>query len=241
MSDTSPATRHTDSSDNVRDGGTLRARQSRGFGKRPSLPPMPPPLPSASPAQHQPTEAPVENRRPWPLDARPSAQRDRPTQDATDTTVHNSAAQSPHEEPTHVDPYHVSGRRRGSGAFSAFGYAAIGFIAGAAFWHAIGFWTLVHDAVFSGPRMQAGTQRPQYANRPPVVRAFDEEVLRYANDPETRLSPSRIVTGSIKKPVAAPQPRPAKSQQAAEFNTQVFKIEPEISWQPAVKKAASAQ
>lgn len=238
MSDTSPATRHTERSDNVRDGGASKARQSRGFGNRPSPPPMPPPLPSASQAKHQPINTPVENRRPWPLDARPSAHRGRLTQGATDTIA---APPSAHEEPNHVDPNHVSSRRRGSGAFGAFGYTAIGFIAGAAFWHAIGFWTLVHDAVFSGPRMQASTQRPQYANRPPVVRAFDEEVLRYANDPETRLSPSRIVTGSIKKPVAAPQPRPAKSQQAADFNTQVLKIEPEISWQPAVKKAASAQ
>ncbi len=235
MSDYSPADRPPGSPATGWEGSTAGPRQNQGFGKRTSLNSTPPPLPSqdSPPLQHNApaSAANPARRKPWPLQTPPpSVQHERTAERGTPTY---------NEQPgSYGDPDTRPGRHRTTSRFGAISYAAVGFLAGAAFWHAVGFWNLVHDAVFSGPRLEAGSQ-PQYATRPPVVRAFDEEVLRYANDKPTKFSPSRVVTGSIKKPAPGhvddrmPVAAPARRQPAAAKNTA------KNSWQPAVTKSPS--
>ncbi|MCH9808272.1 MAG: hypothetical protein K0U74_11120 [Alphaproteobacteria bacterium] len=217
-------------SDSRTNSGGVTAPGSQRFGKRSVLPSVPPPLPGSlgSPAPDAQSDADGHPRRqPWPL------QQSSASNDRAPATAESPAPNRPENIPDMApDSSRQPNSRRTSSRFAGIGYAATGFVAGAAFWHAVGFWTLVHDAVFSGPRLEAQQSQSQYANSPPVVRAFDEEVLRYANDPANKLSPARITTGSVNrsKPnvhtkATAPNDRPALAQPP-----------PANSWQPAVNK-----
>jgi hypothetical protein len=57
---------------------------------------------------------------------------------------------------------------------AAFGWSAMGFVAGIAFWHCVGFWSLVHTAVVGGDKTGATaiatqTDRTSGTRLPPVL------------------------------------------------------------------------
>jgi hypothetical protein len=132
-------------------------------------------------------------------------------------------------------------RRRPRSAISAVAFTAIGFVAGVAFWHAVGFWDMVHDAVFSGPRLQASAHPPAAAAplALPSVE-FDEQDLRWHAVRPTPIQPDRITTGSIGKPTSpdrlAPgaQSQPATGMAAPPPDHEVTADPRQNSWLPAV-------
>lgn len=137
-------------------------------------------------------------------------------------------------EPAKVDPWPLPGSKHrhghqnadtavGSpkpGRAKAYGYALAGFLFGIAFWHAVGFWGLVHDAVFSGPRQTASHRYeapPAPAAAPGPAQAagtFDERSLRnYSQRPAS--GAADIATGSIETPApsAANRQSPSSAQE----------------------------
>ncbi len=195
------------------------------FGRR-TAGTAPPPLP------RQPN---VHRQHPWPLQSQANA-------NSQLLQVESSDSVPAGEEVATVQPPPVA--RSG---FSAVGYTAIGFLAGALFWHAVGFWTLVHDAVFSGPRLESRTQQTVPVVAAPPVATFDERTLR---NHVTRSTASqawedtqKIATGSISasapspktsaKPQVSPPPRPAGASNVDPR----FVTGPETTtWQPAVSR-----
>lgn len=176
-----------------------------------------PPLPD----QHPP------HPEPWPLQ-----------QLASETTSFSAGGDSPPSDGEHG----TSTRRvRQRSAISAVAFTAIGFIAGVAFWHAVGFWGLVHDAVFSGPRLQANAHPPAGV-APPALPSieFDEQDLRWHAVRPTPIQPSSIMTGSIGEPnspdtlVPAAQAQPAAGVGAPPPDHKVTAGSRENSWLPAV-------
>ena len=201
-------------------------RPEAQFGHRPAHA-VPPPL-HRSPQLRRP--------QPWPLQ--------QPT-DAAATSYQGDPNESYATSADFADTPAPTSRRRHRG--SAIAYTTLGFLAGVVFWHAVGFWTLVHRAVFSGPRLEVSAEPaiPVVTARPVV--AFDEEKLRdsarrpSANDPWQR--PQNITTGSIGTP-PAPVPVPAQPHAGAPAqienhtdNAAVQAAPGGISWQPAVSRA----
>ncbi|MBU2581919.1 MAG: hypothetical protein KJ622_09395 [Alphaproteobacteria bacterium] len=195
----------------------------------------------------RPPHAPL--RQPWPLQSAPEHEFDRRTSYAPD---HPSAYRKHPRDPESTPARNPTRRA------SAAGYLMMGFIAGAVFWHAVGFWNLVHDAVFSGPRLLAQDGQPlpvvtaPPADKPPATAAFDEEKLRgSAVRPASAGAipgPSRITTGSIESPAPVEVVRPSRAAQprspAVAPDTQLPSQEPPImmgpggiSWKPAVSRA----
>ncbi|MDX2288955.1 MAG: hypothetical protein NW217_09065 [Hyphomicrobiaceae bacterium] len=70
---------------------------------------------------------------------------------------------------------------------SALGWSVLGFVAGIAFWHAVGFWGFVQEAVFSGPRLQVG----------PSVAASHVDEAALASSSRSPRAVSDISTGSL--------------------------------------------
>ena len=153
----------------------------------------------------------------------------------------------PHQPAPHAANTRAPARARTSGA--AIAYTTLGFLAGVVFWHAVGFWTLVHDAVFSGPRLEARTEPLDRALAPPPVVPFDEEKLRdharrpTAADVDAWQAPQNVTTGSINSP-SADAAMPARPQVRAPAPVDDRRDAPPvlttpggITWQPAVSKA----
>lgn len=71
-------------------------------------------------------------------------------------------------------------------------FAVVGFLAGVAFWHTVGFWTFVTDVVLNGPDGEA-----RVAGSSPVIRKAPPrgEVLGASAG---AVRPSQITTGSVK-------------------------------------------
>lgn len=200
------------------------------FGRRPAEA-VPPPLPPRRDADRQ---------QPWPL----PAQSDPPAEpiriDATDP------GQEPEQQQEKLHP-------RGNGArrYSAIGYTTVGFMAGAVFWHAVGFWSFVHEAVFSGPRSEAHAQPSAPAAPPPRAVAFDEEKLRdhavRSTTTQAWQQPQKITTGSIpsaapsQSEVLQPQVMPAAASDAAQPERPLVTGPGETSWQPAVSRAPRSE
>lgn len=187
-------------------GGTATSSTSSSKSLDMSSAATPPPMPNAAFAPRQ---------NPWPLTP------------GSEQASHSAECSRPQDE---APP---RAYRRRSSAGPALGYMALGFIAGAGFWHAVGFWSLVQNAVFSGPRQKVAAPHPSPAQRPAVV--FDEQELR--NFSRRRVAPDRapISTGSIGEPIPAIATRPQTDPTPA-ASTEHQKTGPGgISWQPAVK------
>lgn len=207
----------------------------------------PPPLPQQRQSQPQEPRAQSPRLQPWPLQAA-TEKRSGPHQPvATDETLQAVAADAGRSSPPQP-------QRR----YSSIAHLLVGFVAGAAFWHAVGFWTLVHDLVFSGPRLTASDGAPlpvltatPAAKVPPRL-AFDEETLRgHATRPAmagARPEMSNITTGSIRAPAPAEAYRPVQlppsgNQRAARAEGRESEDSPVmmgpggISWTPAVSRS----
>ena len=211
----------------------------------------------ASPQMEPP---PVPQSNPWPLDHLPDdasrapsiVAKARPSFRQTSTAQHEDRshefaptlhAPEPEEYQDDVERYEPAKRSSGRGIL----YACIGFFAGVAFWHAVGFWQFVEEAVFSGPRQQATQSLDTPATRSAAERnEFDEE--RFAkNPPASSPSTSGMTTGSISpvRPVnpgtttAAPSkaffaPQPTDTETAPPPNLEAIRPGG-LSWSPAVK------
>ena len=226
----------------------MHDRQPPAFGRRPT-PAVPPPRAATKPpplALKQ-AEGPVTDRgvvgqsnqsphiepatEPWPLD-----QENRQDSGNTATEYAGSASPQPRRPASSQHPMVIAG---------------FGFLAGAVFWHAVGFWSIVHEAVFSGPRQSAAIERSQPAQAAPAAssvpaqtatssaaqRQFDERSVREF----TRSAPNGsapITTGAI--PGAAPATAPITPQQAspppqpAAAGTGTTSQADPFAWQPAV-------
>ncbi len=188
------------------DGGTdaSHASSTRPLGKTADA--NPPPLHG---------EAPATGQQPWPLTLDPE-------QDGHAAGIALPQESSPSKPP-----------RRRSSVFAAISYISLGFVAGAGFWHAVGFWTLVQNAVFSGPRQKLAAPQPFPASRPAAI--FNEEELR--NFSRRRVAPDRppISTGSIGAPIPAIAADPQPATMPADDAEQESPGPGGIAWQPAVK------
>lgn len=234
---------------------TSEARNIRQAQNAEHLPPrLPDRMPRNQPtANVQPT---VRQQQPWPFQPQPAVDLPHPPLKAARTQApmqQTASAPSPSSTPpasrpslsVEPDPApirgepHIPAKRS---AASALIYASVGFLAGAAFWHAVGFWSFVEEAVFSGPRQQASQTFDDFPSRP-AARDFDEE--RFASSPEeTVTSTSKITTGSISpiRPVKPGNPPAAKDVEipkpvaATKAPPDLDKIRPGgLSWSPAVK------
>ncbi|MEM1371791.1 MAG: hypothetical protein AAGG72_06130 [Pseudomonadota bacterium] len=89
----------------------------------------------------------------------------------------------------------------------------IGFVVGAAFWHTVGFWGFVSEAVFSGPREQIAEPLNRQRNTGQIVTGSittgpvrsQTAPLGVANEPRTAnepLSPVRALPLSLGQPAA---------------------------------------
>ncbi len=164
----------------------------------------PPPLPSQTPRQH-----------PWPLQP-------------VDERQPHSTKPSPPTSDASAKPQR---QRRSVGA--PLGFITFGFIAGAVFWHAVGFWNLVHSAVFSGPRHEVTASHIPALPHP--TRSFNEEALRNFSQRPNGPNWPKITTGSISDtaPAIATHPQLASPP---DDNAERQPTGPGgISWQPAVK------
>lgn len=125
-------------------------------------------------------------------------------------------------------------------------YGTLGFAAGVAFWHAVGFWNLVHEAVFSGPRLEASARvaPPRPGPAPPRSVGFDEQQLRHHATRPSAPGQAGISTGSIGPAYPNSATQPVRPQAHPSPKTPHALEEPVtltgpggISWQPAVKEA----
>ncbi len=186
--------------------GTAASSTGSSKSLRTALAATPPPLPAEDSAPRQ---------NPWPLTSDPE---------------HGSGST---ESIRAQDEARPKAHRRRSSVGPALGYVTLGFIAGAGLWHAVGFWSLVQNAVFSGPRQKIAAPYPSPAERPAVV--FDEEELRSFS--QRRVAPDRapISTGSIGDPIPAIATHPQAAPTAAASAEHQQAGPGGISWQPAVK------
>ncbi len=191
------------------EGGTAA---SHSGSARPIVKPSATANPAALPV---PGDAPAARQQPWPLT--PGSEQE--SRSAAPTQPQDSSPSQEH--------------RRRSSASAAIGYMSLGFIAGAVFWHAVGFWTLVQNAVFSGPRQKLAAPQPFPAPSPAAM--FDEEELR--NFSRRRVAPDRppISTGSIGAPIAEIAAEPQSAKTPAENAEQNSAGPGGITWQPAVR------
>ena len=197
----------------------------RQFGRRPADS-VPPPLPENP---H------VRRPQPWPLQHRVNTN--------AEPNLHEASEFPPATDEARDAQPRANSQRR----FTAVGYTTLGFLAGAVFWHAVGFWTLVHEAVFSGPRSEASAYQNVPVVAAPRAVAFDEEKLRDHARRSTSVdvwrNPQNITTGSISAPNPSPatsaktqlqNPAPSESQKA---DPRLVTGPGETSWQPAVSRA----
>ncbi|MBU1211122.1 MAG: hypothetical protein KJ587_07610 [Alphaproteobacteria bacterium] len=202
------------------------------FGRRPAH--------AAPPLPRQPQ---LRWPQPWPLQQAsfaPNAEPRRESAEPHQSATHQSAT---HQSATLAAKTPAPARARTPG--SAMTYASLGFLAGIVFWHAVGFWTLVHDAVFSGPRLEAGAKPLVPVVTAPPDFAFDEEKLRYSARRPTAVDvwqrPQDFTTGSIKSP-SGDAAMPARPQARAPVEDRgdaapVLTAPGAITWKPAVSKA----
>ncbi|MEQ8825050.1 MAG: hypothetical protein RIC14_11815 [Filomicrobium sp.] len=196
----------------------LSAASNEASDPQPSeqLQPTPPSLDSAFAAklQREARKTPAAPaQQPWPL----SGTDNTATRSNTQTRSHNKAAHKPTQDTTPntraPEVANVSPKARRGGWI----YASLGFLAGAAFWHAVGFWTFVEEAVFSGPRQQTNFTAIEQRPASPTGTIFDEAA--YGTSQAARnTGASKISTGSI-SPVR-PVKLPAKASRAAETTAQ---------------------
>ena len=209
----------------------------------PQMEPPPVPQPNPWPLDHLPGDAPrapsiVAKPRPSLSQAASAPRENRPHEFSP--TLH-----APEPEQVQDDSERYEPPQRSSGR--GFLYACIGFFAGVAFWHAVGFWQFVEEAVFSGPRQQATQTLDTPSTRSAAERnQFDEE--RFARTPQKPgARSSNISTGSI-SPVRPVNPGTATAAPSKAFfapqPTDAIEVSPPdleairpggLSWSPAVK------
>ncbi len=221
--------------------------------------PKPPSLEGLKPSR-QTEPPPVPQPNPWPFEqnsgdaprapsivakARPSLSQATSAERTTGSREFSPTLHAPEPDQFHDDTETYEPAKRGSGRGIL--YACIGFFAGVAFWHAVGFWQFVEEAVFSGPRQQATQTLDTPSTRSTAERTeFNEE--RFAKTPQNPgPGASNITTGSI-SPVRPVNPGTATAAPSKAFfapqPTDAVQVSPPdleairpggLSWSPAVK------